>query len=329
MPSPRRGRAARGWRARWPHRPSHPSRARGREPGVARSPAWGAGDAPAAPSAESTRDVVLGATVPGTVEQLAGSVDLDQLAGAALTHEHEGGDIADPGSLLHVVGHDDDCHLIAEFPHQLLDSERRNGVEGGRGLVHEDDLRFDGQAARQTQTLLLAAGETKRGTLQSVLDLLPQAGALEGALHRLFEVAAAAPPLQTEAVGDVVEDRHGKGIGSLEEHADTTTQSDHPGWVGRSGHALEKNLAARPVAGDQVVHAVDGPEQRALATAAGADDCRDPTLGGGQVDLAERLEVAVPRVETTRLDNNLRQGLGITRHGGDHIRSHLDVECLG
>src|SRR5262249_36398524 len=82
--------------------------------------------APAAGSAHLTGDVGLGAGVLGVFEDLLGPAVLDEhaRAGVALLvaeHGEEGGPVADPRGLLHVVRDDDDRVPRLDVPHQVLD----------------------------------------------------------------------------------------------------------------------------------------------------------------------------------------------------------------
>ena len=88
----------------------------------------------------------------------------------------EGGDVGDAGGLLHVVGDDDDGVVPLQLGDQVLDDHRRYRVQRRAGLVHEQDLRLDGEAAGDAQPLLLAAGQAGAGLAEPVLDLVPQAG---------------------------------------------------------------------------------------------------------------------------------------------------------
>ena len=103
--------------------------------------------------------------------------------------------------------------------------------------------------------------------------------------------------MQAPAVGDVVEHGLRKGIRLLEDHADAPAQRDHVHARAVDVLAVEEQLARRAAAGDQVVHAVDRPQQRALAAAAGADDGRH--LAGWEIerDVLHRLVVAVEEGE--------------------------------
>ena len=99
------------------------------------------------------------------------------------------------------------------------------------------------------------------------------------------------------AVGDVVVDGHGEGVGLLEHHADLLAQ---PGHV----HAGVVDLLA-PVldgagdldAGHQVVHPVQGLEEGGLAAAGGADEGGDLLLGNVDIHALQGLGVPVPQVQ--------------------------------
>ena len=61
------------------------------------------------------------------------------------------------------------------------------GIEGRTRLVHEDDLRADGDRPGDAQPLVLAAGEPQGRLVQPVLDLVPEGRAAEALLHGLVE----------------------------------------------------------------------------------------------------------------------------------------------
>src|SRR4029453_1715060 len=106
-------------------------------------------------SSESPRDVVIGQLVLGLGEYPSRRVGLDDEARAVVAHGHEHGPIRGAGGLLHVVGHDDDRIARFQFPDEILDLQGGPWVEGGTGLVHEDDLRLRGDRPRAAQALLL------------------------------------------------------------------------------------------------------------------------------------------------------------------------------
>src|SRR5699024_5724679 len=126
-------------------------------------------------SAEAAGDVVLGFLRVRVLEDLLGRADLDELARlTGRLQREERGLIGHTRGLLHVVGHDDDRELLLELVDQVLDGQGRNRVEGGAGLVHEQDLGLDRDGAGDAQALLLTAGEAAARLVQPVLDLFPQ-----------------------------------------------------------------------------------------------------------------------------------------------------------
>jgi hypothetical protein len=58
------------------------------------------------------------------------------------------------------VGHDDDRVRLLQLLHELLDRQRGDRVEGRTRLVHQQDLRLDGDRSGNTEALLLAARQT-------------------------------------------------------------------------------------------------------------------------------------------------------------------------
>src|SRR5215472_476021 len=158
--------AGRSWRSRRPHpAPGDPDPARSgaaparvrRRTGRTGCPRLIAGicasrPGPSLGSADPAGDVGLGAAVPRVVEDLLGPAVLDEDAGAGVAllvaeHGEEGGAVADPGGLLHVVRDDDDRVFRLDRVHQVLDGRRRDRVERRAGLVHEDHVRLDGERA--------------------------------------------------------------------------------------------------------------------------------------------------------------------------------------
>jgi phosphate transport system protein len=124
-------------------------------------------DEPGAPALglpHPASDVGLGAGVTGIFEDLPRGAVFDQHARAGIAlavrqHGEEGGAVADPRGLLHVVRDDDDRVPLLELLHQVLNGARRDRVKGRGGLVHEDDVRLDGDRPGDTQPLCLAAGQ--------------------------------------------------------------------------------------------------------------------------------------------------------------------------
>ena len=92
------------------------------------------------------------------------------------------------------------------------------------GFVHQQDFGLDGQGAGDAQALLLAARQAQGALFQPVLDLVPQGRAPQAALDDLVQLGLVAHAVQLGAVGDVVVDAHGEGVGLLKDHAHAAAQ---------------------------------------------------------------------------------------------------------
>src|ERR1700761_6063505 len=121
--------------------------------------------------AEAACDVVLGFLADRLDEDLFGVAELDQLAKV-----HIGSVVRTAGRLLHVVGHDHHRVIALQFGDQFLDTARRNRVECGTRFVEQQHFRTDCDAARDTQALLLTAGQAVAALAQLVLHFVPQRG---------------------------------------------------------------------------------------------------------------------------------------------------------
>src|SRR5512137_2200529 len=86
------------------------------------------------PSAEPAGHVVLGELLPRIGEDLPRRAELHEIPGPVLVHGEEGGLVAHATRLLHVVGDDHDRVVLAELRDELLDPQRRDGVERRRRL---------------------------------------------------------------------------------------------------------------------------------------------------------------------------------------------------
>src|SRR3954451_9751682 len=139
-------------------------------------------------SAEATADVVLGLFLVRVGEDPLGRPHLHQVPGlAGLVEVEEGGDVAGPRRLLHVVSDDDDRVAALQLADQVLDRQRRHRIERRAGLVHQQDVGLDRDRAGDAEPLLLTAGEAAAGLVEPVGDLVPEVGAAQAALdHRLL-----------------------------------------------------------------------------------------------------------------------------------------------
>src|SRR3954447_5951395 len=118
-------------------------------------------------SAEAAADVVLGLLLGRVGEDLVGRADLDQVPRLAGRVEvEEGGDVAGPRRLLHVVSDDDDRVAALQLADQVLDRQRRHRIERRARLVHQQDLRLDRDRPGDAEPLLLTAGEAAAGLVE-------------------------------------------------------------------------------------------------------------------------------------------------------------------
>src|SRR3982750_1439321 len=134
-------------------------------------------------SAIAAGNIVLGAPLARVREDLRRFAVLDQLA-----EVKECGALRNPRGLLHVVSDDRDRIAAAKLVDQLLDFRGGDRVERRAGLVHQDHLGIDGDCASYAQPLLLSARQRSAAFLEAVLDLVPQAGALERGLDDPIEL---------------------------------------------------------------------------------------------------------------------------------------------
>ena len=110
--------------------------------------------------------------------------------------------------------------LAGAQPHRLLELGAGDRIQGGGGLVEQQDLRANGDAASDAKALLLASGQAGAGMVQLVLHLVPEGGAGERLLDPGVHVGLGQVFVEADPEGHVVIDRHRKGGRLLEHHAD-------------------------------------------------------------------------------------------------------------
>src|SRR5579883_2411258 len=166
--------------------------------------------------AEPAGNVVFRAAVARPCEDLQRRPGLYQLP-----REHERGDVGGPGCLLHVVRHDDDRERLPQRTRELLDLQGRDRVERGRGFIHQQHFRLDGEGPGDAEPLLLAPGQASPRLTERILHLVPEGGLPEtpfGYVHEPPPITHAGEP---QPCHDVVVDRHrGKRVGPLKHHPD-------------------------------------------------------------------------------------------------------------
>ena len=190
---------------------------------------------------------------------------------------------------------------LLQLDHQVLDFPGRDRVEGRAGLVHQDHVGLDGDAAGDAEPLLLAAGEAEGVVLEAVLDLVPERRAAQRLLDRLVEVVLAAEDARAE--GDVVVDRLRERVRFLEDHPDQLADLDRVDARPVEVLAVVEQLALHFGGGDQVVHPVEAAQQRALAAAGGADQRRHLVAADLHRDPLDGGDAAVEDVDALQLED--------------------------
>ena len=157
----------------------------------------------------------------------------------------ESGEIGHARRLLHVVRDDHDRVVLLQLDDQLLDLLRRDRIERGAGLVHQQHLGLVAERPRDAEALLLAAGEPGARLFEPVLHLVPERGLPQAALDQVGKIAPGDQAVERRAVRDIVEDRLGERVGALEDHADPLAQRDEVGAVGEDRAALDAGCRPR------------------------------------------------------------------------------------
>ena len=226
-------------------------------------------------------------------------------ARAVLAHldAEEGRHVGHARRLLHVVRDDHDRELLLQIVDQVLDARRRDRVEGGCRLVHQDHVRLHGDGPGDAQPLLLSAREAERVVLQPVLHLVPERRLPERPLDAAVEVGL--HPEHPGAERDVVVDRLREGIRLLEDHPDPPPHLDRIDVRAVEVTAVVEHLPVDPGAGDQVVHPVEAADERRLATPGGPDERRHEVLANVERDVVEGDVPAVGDGEALDVEHGL------------------------
>src|SRR6202790_4772106 len=255
-------------------------------------------------SAEPAGDVVLGASIARRCEYLVGLVELDQV-----TKIHEGGLVGDPRGLLHVMRDDGDGVVLRQFLDQFLDLGGRDRIERRARLVEQDHFGPHRHGAGDAKPLLLAAGQAQARGVELVLDLVPQRAAAQRRFHPAVHFGFRYLLVEPDAERDVLINRHRKRRRLLEHHADARAQETQVelgiGDVGGIQHQLTGGALPRI----EVVHAVEDPQQCGFAAAGGPDEGSDPVGAEGEIDVLQRVVLAVVKIQAARGDLGRRLGL--------------------
>ena len=192
------------------------------------------------------------------------------------------------------------------------------GSRGRAGLVEQEQLGIGDDGPSDTEALLLAAGEPQGRVLEPVLHLIKQGSRSQCPLAGFLEDRLSAFAIDPEGVDHVLEDRHGEGVGLLEDHADAFAQVDDIDAFGVDRAIAQEDIALDGDAVDEIVEAVDRAQERALAATGGADDGGDLALGDAHRDVEERAGLGIVESEILDLDDRLGfEQLAMNRGRGD------------
>src|SRR5258706_13922242 len=258
-------------------------------------------------SAEPAGDVVLGAPIARRREYLVGLVEFDQF-----TEIHEGSLVGDARGLLHVVGDDRDGVVLGQLLDQFLDLGGRNRIQRRARLVEQDHLGPHGDGAGDAEPLLLAAGQAEAAGVQLVLDLVPQRAATQRLLDAAVHLGSGNLLVEPDTECDVLIDRHRKRRRLLEHHADARAQQIEIKLGIEDVGLIEHQLTGGTLARIEIVHPVENPQQRRFATAARPDEGSDAMGAQREVDILQRVVLAVIEVQVAR--GHLRRRLRLTRY---------------
>ena len=184
---------------------------------------------------------------------------------------HENNEISKVKGFLHVVGDKDEglVQLLLEGAHLLLEGAAGHGVQGGEGLIHQNDGRGGGQGPQDADALLLSTGHL-RGVLVGVLFI----GQVDH-VQQLTNDAVALLPAVLEQGGDhadVLGHRHiGEQADLLDHIADVAAQLH----LVLGGDVL--SIQIDPARG-WLNEAVDHLQRGGLSTAGRADEHRHLSL---------------------------------------------------
>ena len=216
------------------------------------------------------------------------------------------------------MGDDDDGVLLLQLHSQILNPGGGNGVKGRGGLVHEQHRGLHRQGSGDAEPLLLTAGHAQGVLFQPVLHLVPDGRSPESLLRNLVQLGPIADAMGSGAVGDVVVNAHGEGIGLLENHADLLAQAVD--LRVEDVLPLVFYFTGDFHAGNQVVHPVQGFQEGGLAAARGADQGGDGLFRNVQLNVVQGLGLTVPEIHVPDGNNRLiHNSLLILRSSFDNI----------
>ncbi len=192
-----------------------------------------------------------------------------------------------------------------ERGHQLLDGQRRLGVERRARLVHEDDLGLEREEPRDAELLLLLELERRGANVKPVLQVVPERHFRERLLDRLVQHGLRQPAEWTvhpEAEHHILIDGNRQRVRTLEHHPDRLTEFDERDVRRVDVLAEDPDLALRRDRSVALVDPVEAPQQRGLAAAGRPDQSGHLAVPDVQRHVLQGLKGPVPEAHVPRPD---------------------------
>src|SRR5690625_4718507 len=248
-------------------------------------------------SAEPSLNVSRGPRVGGAAENVRGGAVLHQVArlrSGGWIEQEKRGVVRDAACLLEVVGDDYDRYFVPEALEQFFDLPGRPRVEGTGRFIHEQHGWVHRERPGNAEALLLPAGKGRGRGAEPVPDLVPQRRLRKGLFHPLVKQRAFSHSGEPEAAGNVAVDAHRrKRVGFLEDHADAAPHLDGVDAGAVYVLAGEDDSSFHPRGRCQVVHAVEGAQERGLTAPARPDEGGNPVPFDCQVHVVNGADRAV------------------------------------
>ncbi len=227
----------------------------------------------------------------------------------SLPEVEEGRPLAHPRRLLHRVGDDDDGVVRPQLVDQLLDHRRRDRVERGGRLVHQEHVGPCGDRPRDAQPLLLPAGQAGARLAQPVLDLVPQSRPPERGLDQRRELRLVRASARGCAARRRRSRRSTSGTGSASGTPSRPARAARPRRR-RGSRRRPRRAGSTPVTRhdrDGVVHPVDAAQEGRLPAARRPDQRRHLVRRDVEAHPEQRLLLPVEDLDAARRHLDLRR----------------------
>jgi len=255
----------------------------------------------------AARVAVAGARCPQCAKILSKNLGHGLLHDLALVHEHHPvGHRAGKAHLVRDADHGD--ALAGQLGHDVEHLVDHLGVEGGGGLVKQQDLRREAERAGNGHALLLPARELER----KLVGLLGNVHPLKLVQRQLIGLGLGQAAHVARRQRQVVEHAQvRKQVELLKHHAHSLAQLLHGAAVLAALHA-QRDAVHRERAFLEGLQRVDAADQRGLARARGPAHHDALATRHAEVDVAQHMQAgAKPFVEALEADD----GVGSRGHG--------------